>query len=383
MTAGPRATGRRRWRRLVGVGGVGSGLFFALEGAHDLGRDESRPARLLDVRDYCKLHIVAHYPARLLGARPAGRPFHVIPVARVGRDEPGRRLRRELAAAGMDVRFVRTVADRPTLLSVCFQYPDGSGGNITTSASAASALRPADLGAIAGLLDARTIALALPEVALEVRLALLRLAGARGALRVASFTAAEVAAALRGGLLADVDLLALNAGEAAAVAGRAFPAGPPDTLLALVARVHTDANPAARLIVTSGRRGAWGFDRGLWTHTPAIEVGVASTAGAGDALLGGTLAGLACGVPLTVPGGDGRADRSRTIASALDLGVLVAAYSVTSPHTIHPDTRPETIAAFAQAHGITLAEPLAGILRRGAPADVPTGVRRRTRPGRA
>ena len=63
--------GRRLpFRRLVGVGGIGAGLFFALEGDHqDLGRDESRPGRLLDVRDYCKLHIVAQYPTVLLGAR--------------------------------------------------------------------------------------------------------------------------------------------------------------------------------------------------------------------------------------------------------------------------------------------------------------------------
>ena len=128
------------YERLVGVGGIGTGLFFALEGAHDLGRDESRPARLLDVRDYCKLHIVAHYPAVLLGARAEGVPFHVLPVGAVGADEAGRRLRDEMSAAGMDVRFVRDVPGRPTLLSVCFQYPDGSGGNITTSDSAAATL---------------------------------------------------------------------------------------------------------------------------------------------------------------------------------------------------------------------------------------------------
>jgi len=69
VTAGVRPGRPLPYRRIVGVGGIGTGLFFALEGAHDLGRDESRPARLLDVRDYCKLHIVAHYAAVLLGAR--------------------------------------------------------------------------------------------------------------------------------------------------------------------------------------------------------------------------------------------------------------------------------------------------------------------------
>ena len=119
------------FRRLIGVGGIGTGMFFALEGNHDLGRNESRPGRFLDVRDYCKLHIVAQYPTVLLGAREDRGPFHVVPVGKVGIDEVGLRLRAEVERSGMDVRFVDAVPGRPTLLSVCFQYPDGSGGNIT------------------------------------------------------------------------------------------------------------------------------------------------------------------------------------------------------------------------------------------------------------
>ena len=56
------------YHKIVGVGGIGSGIFFALEGNHTLGRNESRTATLLPVRDYCKLHIVLHYVAKLLGA---------------------------------------------------------------------------------------------------------------------------------------------------------------------------------------------------------------------------------------------------------------------------------------------------------------------------
>ena len=358
-----------RYGRLVGVGGIGTGLFFALEGEHDLGRDESRPARLLDVRDYCKLQIVAHYPAVLLGARPSGDPFHVVPVGCVGADEPGRRLRDELVDAGMDVRLVRTVTVLPTLFSVCFQYPDGSGGNITTSDSAAAALRPEDIDAVADLLDRRTIALALPEVPLETRHALLRLAGPRGALRVASLTTTEVGPARACAFLDEVDLLALNAHEAAAVVGRPLPDGPPDAFLEACASALTTAR-GMRVIVTAGRRGAWGLDEGRWTHTPALDVPVASTAGAGDALLGGTLAALALGVPLTVPGPVRAALAGRPLESALDFGVLLASYSVTSPHTIHPDAGAAALAAFARAHGIALGEALggtlAGIPKRGA-----------------
>src|SRR4029450_5120153 len=55
--------GIRTFSRVVGVGGIGFGICFELEGNHDLGRSESRPAKLTDARDYCKLHIIMHYLA--------------------------------------------------------------------------------------------------------------------------------------------------------------------------------------------------------------------------------------------------------------------------------------------------------------------------------
>ena len=148
------------------MGGIGTGMFFALEGNHDLGRNESRPGRFLDVRDYCKLHIVAQYPTVLLGAREDRGPFHVVPVGKVGIDEVGLRLRAEMERSGMDVRFVDAVPGRPTLLSVCFQYPDGSGGNVTTVDSAAALVSERDVDLVERWLSPTAIALAVPEVPL-------------------------------------------------------------------------------------------------------------------------------------------------------------------------------------------------------------------------
>ena len=339
------------YRRLVGVGGIGTGLFFALEGDHDLGRNESRPARLKGVRDYCKLHIVAHYPAVLLGAG-----FEVVPVGKVGADEAGQRLRAEMASSGMDVRFVETVEGRPTLMSVCFQYPDGSGGNLTTSDSAAAALTEADVQRAASLLDERTIALAAPEVPLGLRHRLL--IEATSALRVAALTRAELAEAEARAFFASVDLLALNQEEASALTG--VPAGPgtPRLLLEACARLLTAAQPAIRIVVSAGPHGAFGFAGGHWEHSPSLKVPVASTAGAGDALLGGLLTALALGVPFIVEGPSRMALSDRPLSSALDFGVLLAAFKVTSPHTIHPDARLSTLLAFAHQHGLAFAEPL-------------------------
>jgi ribokinase len=254
------------YRRLVGVGGIGAGLFFALEGNHDLGRNESRPGRLLDVRDYCKLHIVAQYPTVLLGAREDQGPFHVVPVGKVGIDEAGLRLRAEMERAGMDVRFVDAVPGHPTLLSVCFQYPDGSGGNVTTVDSAAALVGEREVDLVERWLSPTAIALAAPEVPLAVRRHLLRRATERGALRVASLTTAEVEEARDTGFLALVDLLALNEDEAAALAGAPFPDGDPSPFLRRV----RDAVPRARTVVTAGARGAFAFDGTAWAHVPAL-----------------------------------------------------------------------------------------------------------------
>ena len=346
-----------RYRRLVGVGGIGTGLFFALEGSHDLGRNESRPGRLLDVRDYCKLHIVAHYPAVLLGARPEGTPFLVLPVGKVGIDEVGLRLRAEMSQAGMDTRFVETVPGQPTLLSVCFQYPDGSGGNITTVDSAASHLTAKDVDRALPWLDSETIALAAPEVPLAARLHLLRRATERGAFRAASLTSAEVADARQGGLLDLLDLLALNQDEASVLVGAPFP---DESEAPFLARCAEAAGASVRLVVTAGARGAFAYDGTAWAHAPALAVPVASTAGAGDALLGGVLAGLAAGLPFVSHGPRRAKATERPLAGAFDLGVLLAAFKITSPHTIPPGLTPDVILAFATDHGVVLG----GALRR-------------------
>jgi sugar/nucleoside kinase (ribokinase family) len=338
------------------VGGIGAGIFFALEGHHDLGRNESRPGRLLDVRDYCKLHIVAHYPAVLLGARGEGGPFHVLPVGKVGEDELGVRLRAEMERAGMDVRFVDAAPGRPTLQSVCFQYPDGSGGNITTVDSAAALVGERDVDLALGWLSPSAIALAAPEVPLAVRRHLLRRAGEKGALRAASLTTAEVPEAREMGLLRLVDLLALNEDEAAALVGEAWPAGKPRSFLDRCASTLRESQPAMRAVITAGGRGAFAYDGTAWTHTPALPVPVVSTAGAGDALLGGLLAGLAAGLPFSGTARSRARFEEKPLESALDLGALVAAFKLTSPHTIPPAFSLDALRAFAREHGVAFAE---------------------------
>lgn len=348
MSSDPRNT---PYQQLIGVGGLGTGIFFSLEGNQTLGRNESRPGKLLDVRDYCKLHIVSHYVAKLLGSRH----FRVIPVGKMGDDAAGKFVLSELAAVGMDTGFVQAVAGSPTLFSVCFQYPDGTGGNITTNNSAAEQLCARDLKAIEDLFSTRrTIALVLPEVSLEVRREFLEIATRAEAFRAASFVSSEIAAAKDQGFFERLDLLSVNESEAGELVGKTFA---PDEALSFVAECAqflAAKHPSLQMVVSAGKAGAYAVSCEGWSYCPAPKVEVASTAGAGDCLLGGILAAMASGIPLLDSHPPSRSLHERPLQTALEFGVLLASYKVTSPHTIHPDVSWAALVRFANEGGLEL-----------------------------
>lgn len=358
------------YRQLVGIGGLGTGIFFELEGDHTLGRNESRSGRLLGVRDYCKLHIVIHYVAKLLGASSA--PFQVLPVGKVGNDGAGEFVLKEMKSVGIDTRFVETLAGKPTLFSVCFQYPDGTGGNITTSNSAAAALGERDLEAIKSLLTStgpRTIALVLPEVPLEVRREFLKLATRAGAFRAASFVSGEITAAKESAMFQQLDLVSLNESEAGQLIGEAYSPGSPDDFVTKAVRYVRSSYPQLQMVISAGKDGAYALNREAWNYCPAPQVDVASTAGAGDCLVGGILAAMAAGVPLLNSRPPRKSLTESPLNTALEFGVLLASYKVTSQHTIHPDASLVTLTEFAAQRGLTF-DPV--IAQKFADAEDPT-----------
>jgi len=342
---------------LIGVGGLGTGIFFALEGDHTLGRNESRMGELLEARDYCKLHIVIHYVAKLLGASSTS--FRVLPVGKVGNDAAGEFVLREMKSVGIDSRFVERIAGKPTLFSVCFQYPDGMGGNITTGNSAAALLCEKDLDAINRVLTSdgpRTIALLLPEVPLEVRRGFLQLATRAGAFRAASFVSGEIAAAKDSEMFEQLDLVSLNEGEAGQLLGEVYSPANPDDFVAQALRYVRANCPQLQMVISIGKDGAYGLNREEWNYCPAPQVEVASTAGAGDCLLGGVLAAIAAGIPLLNSGPPRKSLTDSPLNTALEFGVVLASYKVTSHHTIHPDSSLATLTDFAAQRGITFGQ---------------------------
>jgi ribokinase len=334
-----------RYRVLLGVGGIGTGAFFALNGGHTLGREESRSGHFIDRRDYCKLHIISHYVQTLLGAE-----FVTLPIGRVGADEAGNHLLNEMAAAGMNLRYTRTIPGSQTLYSFCFIYPDGSGGNLTTDNSACGLLSPEDVEAAEAdfqRFQGRGIALAAPEVPLTARWKLLEMGTRFKFLRVAIFNSTEIRTALALKMLAMTDLLALNRDEAAAVA--AMPAEDASSLSvveASLARLMT-INPAMQVTVTAGKEGSWSWDGSSLHHQPAYPTRMVSTAGAGDAFLAGIIAGLVAALPLH---------------RAQELGTLVAALSVTSPHTIDGTIDRRSLQSFADEFSLDLSESIRQLL---------------------
>jgi ribokinase len=124
-----------KYKAMIGTGGIGSGMFFVINGNHTLGREESRSGRFVDRNDYCKLHITTHYVQTLVGP-----DFETIPIGKIGDDDLGRKLYDEMKEAGMNMKHVAVSPGDRTLLCICFVYPDGSGGNLTPDDSTCSRL---------------------------------------------------------------------------------------------------------------------------------------------------------------------------------------------------------------------------------------------------
>jgi sugar/nucleoside kinase (ribokinase family) len=336
MTADrPPSTGSARV--IVGTGGIGSGMAVALVGDRDLGREESRAVHRIDARDYCKLHIVFHYLQRLVGDRTL-----VLPIGRVGDDETGRVLVREMAEVGLPVRYVTTTSGAATLYSVAFVYPNGDGGNLTTADSASARVDAADVRAAEPELrriSGPGIAVALPEVPVAARVELLRLATELGYLRVASLVPGEADDPGIDELLGLVDLLVVNAAEAAALSGGDAADDGPTLVRRTLDALRARAGRAGHLVVTGGARGSWAWDGAAVSHAPAILRPVRSTAGAGDAHLAGIVTGLAAGWGL---------------AAANGFASLVSSVKVGSVHTIHPDLDWALLEHAADAAGMRL-----------------------------
>ncbi|MFB7270874.1 sugar kinase [Streptomyces sp. NPDC056244] len=257
---------------------------------------------------------------------------HGVPVrwvSAVGDDPFGRRIVAEVAAAGVDVRGVRTDPRRPTGLLVKDPAPEGTGVHYYRRGSAASALGPdllddeavrtASLVHLSGVTPALS-----PDCLALVTEALRTPPGERPysvsfdvnhrpALWADDGTASTAGSVLRG-LANRADITFVGLDEARALWGEELDAASVRALL-----------PGPRiLVVKDGAHEAIAFDGAHVHAVPAPKVDVVEPVGAGDAFAAGFLAGLL---------------RGEDMVRALRLGHLTAgaALRVSGDHGPLPD----------------------------------------------
>ena len=334
----------KRYQAMIGTGGIGSGMFFRLNGDHTLGREESRSGYFLDRKDYCKLHIISYYVKALLGA-----DFEVILLGKVGDDTFGNKLLNDLRDIGFSMDYIESSPKSQTLFSYCFIYPDGSGGNLTTCDSACSKVSPEfirksekEFAKHAG----NGIALAAPEVPLAAREEILELGTKYNFYTAASFTSEELPT-VSPDIFKNINLLAVNLDEAAALVGKRSDENDTRQIIDTAVKMLTEINPTINISITNGKKGSWIWDGNSLTHLPVYNVNVVNTAGAGDAHLSGLLVGLTAGLSLK---------------EAHQLANLVSGCSVESEHTINTDITRDVLRELDDKNGNKVSENIHNLL---------------------
>jgi len=345
------------FHHVVATGGIGTGIFFLMEGNETLGRNESRLATLLPCKDFCKQHIILHYISVLLGAGKAG-SFQTFPIGKVGNDDIGKELLQKMNSVGMNTANVDICNDASTLFSVCYQYPDHSGGNITALASASNKVTADDIDGFfreSGLSGKGEIIIAAPEVPLSARIQLLERGRERGSLNVACLLSSEADEfkQLRGFEMTDI--LSINIDEAGSIAGIKDETAAGKTLAGACIKVLSKINPAMSVLITDGANGSYCYTQDLLEFVPSLGVTVRSTAGAGDAFLAGTIAGLCCGLPL-LKGAPNNCFSETPLQTAVELGTLLASLSVTSADTIHLEADADLLREYAVKNKVRFGE---------------------------
>lgn len=338
---------------IVSTGGIGSGMFFSIKGNDTIGRNESRMGTLLPHKDFCKQHIIMHYIATLLGAKVNGE-FQCYPIGKVGNDEAGKNLLSMLKTAGMDTSNVRISDDRPTLFSVCYQYPDRSGGNITSSESASSKVSPEEISNFFNhftLNGKSEIILAAPEVPVETRIKLLEYGRLRGSLNAAAVLSSEIEEFKKSNGFLMTDILSVNLDEAQRIAGVDDESVVTEKIARTCLRYLKEINPSITVLITCGAEGVYCCSKDVIEFTPALKVPVISTAGAGDGFLAGFLVGVCCGLPL-FKGANDKYFSETPLTSRVELGILLASLSVTSPDTINLAANAERLLHFISENSL-------------------------------
>jgi ribokinase len=210
-------------------------------------------------------------------------------VGRVGDDELAATIRGALAAAGVDLTWLRQVEGTPSGIAL-ITVADGGENTIAVSPGANARLSPGDVEAAAPAVGRADVLLLQLEVPLESVTAAALAAGGRVLLNPAP------ARELPQELLDRVDVLIPNRSELGVLTGAPEPASVDEA-------VDLARSLPGAVVVTLGADGALVVEGADVTHVPAIEVEAVDATGAGDAFCGALADGLARGSSLTEAAG--------------------------------------------------------------------------------
>lgn len=326
-----------QYNKIVGTGGIGIGMLFLSPINETLGRNESRLMELSQAKDYCKQHMVLYYVSTLVKTSTK-----VYPIGYVGDDLNGRNLLAQMQDEGMSVSYVGISGEKPTMISVCIQYPDKNGGNFTASNSSSEMVTPHFIQNCMEAIgiDSFTIVVAIPEVKVESRVKMLQLGHEKGAFCALSIPTAEAEDFKKADVFRYCDFLAVNEEEASAIIDSQADG---KEAVERLYQIASKKNDTVRVLMTMGEKGAFSAYLGRIEYIPVLpRLQVANTTGAGDACMGGTIAGLALGLPFQ-KGVDDEQFGETTLSSAAELGVICAGMAVESDDAIAKNVNVESI----------------------------------------
>jgi ribokinase len=232
-------------------------------------------------------------------------------VGRVGADDPGRRLRENLAGEGVDVELLADDPDAPTGIALIAVRrgadrrptdgeavgdpaagggpPGGLAGEnmIVVSPGANGRVSTDDVARAAGLLEAARVTLVQHEIPAEAVAATVHAAGGAVVLNPAPARAVDAA------VLARVDVLVPNRTELALLSGSEVPESVGDA-----AALASGISGPRALVVTLGADGALVVDGPGLERIEAPAVEAVDSTGAGDAFCGALADALARGAEL-------------------------------------------------------------------------------------
>ncbi len=265
----------------------------------------------------------------LLGHRPGF-------VSALGDDEAGRRLLDHLRGRGVDVSRVLTLPGAHTAEYVALLDPSGELVLAAADMAVFDRLTPEDLLRIWPHFAAASWVFADANLT-PAALACLCARQGGGSYRLAVDAVSVPKTRRLPADLSGIDLLFLNADEAAAVLNAPRAASGEEALAAARALC---AKGAGQVRLSMGAAGVALAGRGVEALLPAVPAQVVDVTGAGDAAIAGTLHGLLKG---------------RDAVSAARLGGLMAALALEAPGAVRGDLTSEFLAAQAELRSIPAA----------------------------